>query len=90
MWVLIMFVLRKRRKGGGLSLEPDGETSKDDTSDSKDGDDLEESCPVVKEEEKKKKEDDLWASFLSDVGQKPRAAATDRATCAQKDKVRAV
>ncbi|XP_015263745.1 PREDICTED: craniofacial development protein 1 [Gekko japonicus] len=77
---------RKRCKGGGLSLELDGETSKDDASDSKDGDDLEESCPVVKEEEKKKKEDALWASFLSDVGQKPRAAATDQATCVPKDK----
>ncbi|KAL8194676.1 UNVERIFIED_CONTAM: hypothetical protein K2H54_028857 [Gekko kuhli] len=77
---------RKRCKGGGVSLEPDGKASKDDASDSKDSDDLEESCPVVKEEDKKKKEDALWASFLSDVGQKPRAAATDQATCVQKDK----
>nr|XP_056718689.1 craniofacial development protein 1 [Euleptes europaea] len=78
---------RKRHKGGGLSLEQGGETSKDDAGDSKDGDDLEESRPVVKEEEKKKKEDALWASFLSDVGQEPRAAATvDPVTCAQKEK----
>ncbi|XP_054856906.1 craniofacial development protein 1 [Eublepharis macularius] len=80
---------RERNKGGSLPLEPGGETSKDDTSDSKDDDDLEdleESCSVVKEEEKKKKEEALWASFLSDVGQKPGAAATDHATCVQKDK----
>lgn len=36
-----------------------------------------------REEEEKKKEDALWASFLSDVGQKPKAAAT-QATRADK------
>ncbi|XP_048371672.1 craniofacial development protein 1 [Sphaerodactylus townsendi] len=75
-----------RRKGNSLSLEPGGETSKEEASDSKDGSEPEESCPVVKEEEKKKKEEALWATFLSDVGQKPRAATGDQVTCAQKDK----
>lgn len=36
-----------------------------------------------REEEEKKKEDALWASFLGDVGQKPKAAAT-QATRADK------
>lgn len=33
-----------------------------------------------REEEEKKKEDALWASFLSDVGQKPKAAAATQVT----------
>lgn len=37
-----------------------------------------------REEEEKKKEDALWASFLSDVGQKPRAGATTQVTQAKK------
>ncbi|KFP00009.1 Craniofacial development protein 1, partial [Calypte anna] len=36
------------------------------------------------EEEIKKKEDALWASFLSDVGQKPKAAAATQVTPAKK------
>lgn len=37
-----------------------------------------------REEEAKKKEDALWASFLSDVGQKPKAAAATQGTQTKK------
>lgn len=39
-----------------------------------------------REEEEKKKEDALWASFLSDVGQKPKAAAATQVTKIKKVK----
>lgn len=39
------------------------------------------------EEEEKKKEDALWASFLSDVGQKPKTLAAAQVTSPQTCKV---
>ncbi|XP_053255223.1 craniofacial development protein 1 [Podarcis raffonei] len=78
---------RKRNKGCGLFLEPGGgEASKDDESDSEDGE-FAESNPHMKESDKRQKEDALWASFLSDVGQKPKAPPAVQASgCTQKDK----
>lgn len=83
------FIPRKRNKGCGLFLEPGGgEASKDDESDSEDGESAE-SNPHMKESDKRQKEDALWASFLSDVGQKPKAPPAVQASgCTQKDKVR--
>ncbi|CAI5781918.1 Craniofacial development protein 1 [Podarcis lilfordi] len=78
---------RKRNKGCGLFLEPGGgEASKDDESNSEDGESTE-SNPHMKESDKRQKEDALWASFLSDVGQKPKAPPAVQASgCTQKDK----
>ncbi|XP_074864467.1 craniofacial development protein 1 isoform X6 [Carettochelys insculpta] len=76
----------RRRKRGGLLLVPgEGEELKDQQSD---GEEKEEAGGVrqVKggraedEEEKKKKEDALWASFLSDVGQRSKAPPAAQVT----------
>ncbi|XP_078400340.1 craniofacial development protein 1 isoform X3 [Cetorhinus maximus] len=57
----------RKRNQEGLCLQRDvGEGDGDQTADSTVEDDLKE----------KKKADDLWASFLSDVGQKPKPVAT--------------
>ncbi|XP_008120977.1 craniofacial development protein 1 [Anolis carolinensis] len=78
---------RKRKKRGGLLLDPDGgESSKDDKSDSEDGESGESLNTQPTEQEQRKKEDDLWASFLSDVGQKPKAAPVAQPSFPQKDK----
>ncbi|XP_033013325.1 craniofacial development protein 1 [Lacerta agilis] len=78
---------RKRNKGCGLFFKPGGgEASKDDESDSE-GSESAESNPHMKETDKRQKEDALWASFLSDVGQKPKAPPAVQASgCTQKDK----
>ncbi|XP_034974238.2 craniofacial development protein 1 [Zootoca vivipara] len=78
---------RKRNKGCGLFLEPGGgEASKDDESDREDGESAE-SNPHMKESDNRQKEDALWASFLSDVGQKPKAPPAVQAPgCTQKGK----
>lgn len=74
----------RKRKKGGLLLEPDdkeeekaqqnGEEQKEEEVDNV------EQIERSREEEEKKKEDALWASFLSDVGQKPKAAAATQVT----------
>ncbi|XP_051580156.1 craniofacial development protein 1-like [Myxocyprinus asiaticus] len=69
--------MRKRKKGG-LKLNEDGEGSAADQQ--KDEDETKEDYYIGKsrkdnEEHNKKKADDLWASFLSDVGPRPKAAA---------------
>lgn len=74
----------RKRKKGGLLLEPDdkeeekaqqnGEEQKEEEVDNV------EQVERSREEEEKKKEDALWASFLSDVGQKPKAAAATQVT----------
>ncbi|XP_069494878.1 craniofacial development protein 1 [Ambystoma mexicanum] len=63
-------IVSRKRKKGGLRLDPgdagtDGDAAAPDFAEEK---------VVMVEEVKKKKADDLWASFLSDVGQKPKAA----------------
>ncbi|XP_036246393.1 craniofacial development protein 1 [Molothrus aeneus] len=74
----------RKRKKGGLLLEADekeeekaqqnGEEQKEE-----EVDDVEQ-IERRREEEEKKKEDALWASFLSDVGQKPKAVAATQGT----------
>ncbi|XP_050990257.1 LOW QUALITY PROTEIN: craniofacial development protein 1 [Labeo rohita] len=70
--------MRKRKKGG-LKLEGDGEGG---SADQQKGEDEPKEDHFVtnvskenNEEKQKKKADDLWASFLSDVGPRPQAAA---------------
>ncbi|XP_066493165.1 craniofacial development protein 1 [Tiliqua scincoides] len=80
-------VCRKRKKARGLLLEPStGEASKDNSSDSEGGKSGE-SRTHLNENKEKEKEDALWASFLSDVGQKPKAPATEQASSKQKAKL---
>ncbi|XP_068058935.1 craniofacial development protein 1 [Anomalospiza imberbis] len=73
----------RKRKKGGLLLEADekeeekaqnGEEQKEEEVDNV------EQVERRREEEEKKKEDALWASFLSDVGQKPKAVAATQGT----------
>ncbi|XP_051726359.1 craniofacial development protein 1 [Ctenopharyngodon idella] len=69
--------MRKRKKGG-LKLVEDGEGGSADQQ--KDEDEPKEDHFVTKsggghEDQQKKKADDLWASFLSDVGPRPKASA---------------
>ncbi|KAI1235464.1 hypothetical protein IHE44_0002328 [Lamprotornis superbus] len=74
----------RKRKKGGLLLDPDekeeekaqqnGEEQKQEEVDNV------EQVERRREEEEKKKEDALWASFLSDVGQKPKAVAATQVT----------
>ncbi|XP_051512837.1 craniofacial development protein 1-like isoform X2 [Myxocyprinus asiaticus] len=69
--------MRKRKKGG-LKLDEDGKGSAADQQ--KDEHETKGDYYIGKsrgddEEQKKKKADDLWASFLSDVGPRPKAAA---------------
>lgn len=59
----------------------EGEISREDC-------EVEESRVPVNEAAKKQQEDALWASFLSAVGQKPKASAAEQSTSAQKGKVR--
>ncbi|KAL0168106.1 hypothetical protein M9458_036328, partial [Cirrhinus mrigala] len=69
--------MRKRKKGG-LKLEGDGEGG---SADQQKGEDEPKEDHFVSEskedteDKQKKKADDLWASFLSDVGPRPKAAA---------------
>ncbi len=76
MFSLFPYLQRKRKKGG-LKLE-DGEGGSADQQ--KGEDEPKEDSFVMEskkgnEEKQKKKADDLWASFLSDVGPRNKAAA---------------
>ncbi|XP_030812149.1 craniofacial development protein 1 [Camarhynchus parvulus] len=80
---------RKRKKGGLLletgekeeeKAQQNGEEQKEE-----EVDDVEQ-IERRREEEEKKKEDALWASFLSDVGQKPKAVAATQGTQIKKTK----
>ncbi|XP_015729312.1 craniofacial development protein 1 [Coturnix japonica] len=73
---------RRKKKRRGLVLEGNEGEEGEAQEHEEEEDDLKQS-ERDREEEEKKKEDALWASFLSDVGQKPRAAAT-QATPADK------
>uniref|UniRef100_A0A9J8B959 Craniofacial development protein 1 n=1 Tax=Cyprinus carpio carpio TaxID=630221 RepID=A0A9J8B959_CYPCA len=69
--------MRKRKKGG-LKLEDDAEGCSADQQKGEDGtkeDHFVTESKEGKEENMKKKADDLWASFLSDVGPRPKEAA---------------
>ncbi|XP_076205527.1 craniofacial development protein 1 [Aptenodytes patagonicus] len=77
----------RKRKKGGLLLEPDEkeeeEAQQNEEEEEEEVDNVEQ-VERNREEEEKKKEDALWASFLSDVGQKPKAGATTQVTQAKK------
>ncbi|XP_061863647.1 craniofacial development protein 1 isoform X2 [Colius striatus] len=74
----------RKRKKGGLLLEPDEKEEEKAQQSEEEEEDNVEQVERSREEEEKKKEDALWASFLSDVGQKPKAAAATQATQAKK------
>ncbi|XP_069649886.1 craniofacial development protein 1 isoform X2 [Haliaeetus albicilla] len=68
----------RKRKKGGLLLEPDDkeeEKAQQNEEEEEEEVDNVEQVERNREEEEKKKEDALWASFLSDVGRKPKAVA---------------
>ncbi|XP_054056931.1 craniofacial development protein 1 isoform X6 [Rissa tridactyla] len=78
----------RKRKKGGLLLEPD-EKEEEKAQQSEEEEEEEEVDNVEqvernREEEEKRKEDALWASFLSDVGQKPKAVAATQVTHGKK------
>ncbi|KAM8983630.1 craniofacial development protein 1 isoform 1-T1 [Ara ararauna] len=77
---------RKRKKGGPL-VEPDEieeeKTQRNEEEEEEEEVDNVEQVERRKEEEIKKKEDALWASFLSDVGQKPKPEASTQAEKAE-------
>ncbi|XP_040426873.1 craniofacial development protein 1 [Cygnus olor] len=76
----------RKRKKGGLVLEPDEkEEGKAQENEEEEGDNLKQ-VEEDREEEEKKKEDALWASFLSDVGQKPKVAVATQADKAEEEK----
>lgn len=79
----------RKRKKGGLLLEPDEkeeEKSQQNEEEEKGEEEVDniEQVERNREEEEKKKEDALWARFLSDVGEKPKAGAATQATQAKK------
>ncbi|KAM6352819.1 craniofacial development protein 1 isoform 3-T3 [Alca torda] len=78
----------RKRKKGGLLLEPDEkEEEKAQQSEEKEEEEEVDNVEQVernREEEEKRKEDALWASFLSDVGQKPKAVAATQVTQGKK------
>ncbi|XP_064016573.1 craniofacial development protein 1 isoform X1 [Pogoniulus pusillus] len=82
----------RKRKKGGLLLEPDEkEEEKAQQNEEEKGEEEEEVDNVEqverkREEEEKKKEDALWARFLSDVGEKPKAGAATQAKKAEEEK----
>ncbi|XP_033898127.1 craniofacial development protein 1-like isoform X2 [Acipenser ruthenus] len=63
----------RKRKKGGLSLE--GEIERRDEADQEESEEKADPLIEIKEDKVKKASDDLWASFLSDVGQKPQTAS---------------
>ncbi|XP_025055530.1 craniofacial development protein 1 [Alligator sinensis] len=74
----------RKRKKGGLLLEPgDSEEAKAQQGEKEEVDSLRQVEGDRSEEEEKKKEDALWASFLSDVGQKPKTLAAAQVTSPQ-------
>lgn len=87
--ITIDFFPRKRKKQHRLFLDvAEGESSKDNKSDEEDGEPGESHKTHINENEERKKEEALWASFLSDVGQKPKVVSAEQAPCNQKHTVR--
>ncbi|XP_071613153.1 LOW QUALITY PROTEIN: craniofacial development protein 1 [Heliangelus exortis] len=77
----------RKRKKRGLLLEEEKkqeESLQQKEEDEEEEDNVEQVERNKEEEKEKKKEDALWASFLSDVGQKPKAAAATQVTQAKK------
>ncbi|XP_075621312.1 craniofacial development protein 1 [Balearica regulorum gibbericeps] len=79
-------VSRKRKKGGLLLEADEKEEEKAQQNEEEEEEEVDnvEQVERNREEEEKKKEDALWASFLSDVGQKPKAVAATQVTQARK------
>ncbi|XP_064315334.1 craniofacial development protein 1 [Phalacrocorax carbo] len=76
----------RKKKKGGLLLEADEKEEEKAQQNEEEADADEDNTEQVernREEEEKKKEDALWASFLSDVGQKPKAGAMTQAKKAE-------
>ncbi|MGH0146412.1 UNVERIFIED_CONTAM: hypothetical protein FKN15_045117 [Acipenser sinensis] len=65
----------RKRKKGGLSLGEEGGSERRDEADQEDSEEMADPLLEIKEDKVKKKADDLWASFLSDVGQKSQTAS---------------
>ncbi|XP_064243362.1 craniofacial development protein 1 [Passer domesticus] len=70
----------RKRKKGGLLLEADEKEEEKAQQNGEEEADNAEQVERSREEEEKRKEDALWASFLSDVGQKPKAVAATQGT----------
>ncbi|XP_009993205.1 PREDICTED: craniofacial development protein 1, partial [Chaetura pelagica] len=77
---------RKRKKGGLLLEEEEKgeEKAQPNEEEEEEEENNGEQVEISREDEEKKKEDALWASFLSDVGQKPKAGATTQVAQAKK------
>ncbi|KFO73403.1 Craniofacial development protein 1, partial [Cuculus canorus] len=70
----------RKRKKGRLLLEPEEkEEEQAQQNEEQEEEDNAEQVERNREEEIKKKEDALWASFLSDVGQKPKVTQANKA-----------
>ncbi|XP_069724817.1 craniofacial development protein 1 [Phaenicophaeus curvirostris] len=72
----------RKRKKGRLLLEPEEREEEKAQQNEEQEEEEEDSAEQVernREEEIKKKEDALWASFLSDVGQKPKVTQANKA-----------
>ncbi|KFR01649.1 Craniofacial development protein 1, partial [Nipponia nippon] len=76
----------RKRKKGGLLLEADEKEEEKAQQNEEEEEEVDsvEQVERNREEEEKRKEDALWASFLSDVGQKPKAGAATQVTQAKK------
>ncbi|XP_013928198.1 PREDICTED: craniofacial development protein 1, partial [Thamnophis sirtalis] len=82
------FFPRKRKKQHRLFLDVgEGESSKDNKSSEEDGELGESHSAHISENEERKKEEALWASFLTDVGQKPKVVSAEQSPCNQKHTV---
>ena len=78
--IFLLYTQRKRKKVG-LKLEGEEEDETKEQEESEKGAEEEPTVePEPKEEKKQKKADDLWASFLSDVGQRPKTSTTPTST----------
>ncbi|XP_053556519.1 craniofacial development protein 1 [Bombina bombina] len=78
---------RKRKKGGlVLDTEEGGSVNEGEPQNTEEEklDDFTEEKKKRIEENKKKREDDLWSSFLSDVGQKPKTQSSASSSLQQK------
>ncbi|XP_067158781.1 craniofacial development protein 1 [Apteryx mantelli] len=81
----------RKRKKGGLLLEP-GEKEEEKAQQNNEEEEVDnlKQAERDQEEEEKKKEDALWASFLSDVGQKPKVLTATQVTQTSKAEERSV
>ncbi|KAG5273107.1 hypothetical protein AALO_G00147730 [Alosa alosa] len=71
-------ITARKRKKIGLKLEGEEEDGVKQQEDKAEQVEEETSAEPEPKADQKKKEDDLWASFLSDVGQRPKPVSADR------------